>query len=174
MATFTPLLNLRKADPTEFVQNILDINENMDKLDTLGSVVGGGAWTPYVPVWGSTGTPPALGNGTLVGSYHQVGKTVDIRVKLVPGSTSSYGTGNWNFTLPAGMVGKDALRYYSAGGLIQAAGFFLMMAIVNDTNIFSIMCADNTIGNVSNISSTHPQAWGSGNIVDVNMRIEIL
>lgn len=59
------------------------------------------AWTSYTPTWTSTGTAPALGNGTLVGRYMKVGRTVTAHVNLITGSTSTYGTGAYNFALPA-------------------------------------------------------------------------
>src|SRR5882672_3849200 len=41
-----------------------------------GPPVLGAAWTAYTPVWGSSGTAPAIGNGSLTGFFIQVGKTV--------------------------------------------------------------------------------------------------
>lgn len=58
------------------------------------------AWTAYTPVWGSSGTAPAVGNGTITGRYIKVGKLVFWKVSLVLGSTSTVGTGNYTWTLP--------------------------------------------------------------------------
>lgn len=59
-----------------------------------------GAWTAYNPNWTCSGLAPAVGNGTLSGRYRKVGRTVDLDVFLLFGSTTTGGTGNWSFTLP--------------------------------------------------------------------------
>jgi hypothetical protein len=57
-------------------------------------------WTSYTPTWTSTGTAPSLGNGTLNGNYIQIGKTVFAQIYFVAGSTTTFGTGSWRFSLP--------------------------------------------------------------------------
>lgn len=60
------------------------------------------AWTAYTPSWTASSGTPSKGNGTLSGSYIQIGKTVFFNMVLVWGSTTSGGTsGNrWIFSLP--------------------------------------------------------------------------
>ena len=60
-----------------------------------------GAWTSYTPTFGSTGTAPAVGNGTLTGQYMKIGRSVLMSVVFTIGSTTTFGSGNLNFTLPA-------------------------------------------------------------------------
>lgn len=61
------------------------------------------AWDTYTPAWTSSGTAPALGNGSIQGKYYRVGKTVDFEVLLTPGSTTTFGTGVYSISLPPGM-----------------------------------------------------------------------
>lgn len=61
----------------------------------------GDAWTAYTPTWASSATQPVLGNGTLTGAYMRVGKLLAFRIALTMGSTTTYGTGTYQFTLPA-------------------------------------------------------------------------
>ncbi len=56
--------------------------------------------TSYTPTWTSSGTAPSLGNGTLTGAYTQIGKLVEARIAITFGSTTTYGTGNFYFSLP--------------------------------------------------------------------------
>ena len=51
------------------------------------------AWTAYTPTWTSSGTAPALGNGTLTGAYLQIGNTVLWRMTFQAGSTTTFGSG---------------------------------------------------------------------------------
>jgi hypothetical protein len=59
-----------------------------------------GAWTSYGVTWTSTGTAPAVGNGALVGYYGKVGRVVTVKISLTSGSTTTYGTGVYIFSLP--------------------------------------------------------------------------
>ncbi|MGW7239743.1 hypothetical protein [Streptomyces sp. NPDC054804] len=72
---------------------------NQEVRDQWNTVLG--AWTSYTPTFGSSGTAPALGNGTLVGQYMKIGRTVVVSLVLTVGSTTTFGSGNLNFSLPA-------------------------------------------------------------------------
>lgn len=61
----------------------------------------GAAWTAYTPTWSSDSSPqPVIGNGSIVAAYRQIGKTLDIRLILTAGSTTTFGTDGWLFSLP--------------------------------------------------------------------------
>ena len=60
-----------------------------------------GAWTSFSPTWENTSTSPAIGNGSLAGQYQRRADFGVFRIKLVVGSTTTFGTGTyWSFTLP--------------------------------------------------------------------------
>ncbi len=59
-----------------------------------------GVWTDYTPVWTSSGTAPAIGNGTLSGRYVLHGKTCHFTIALTFGSTTTTGSGSWSFGFP--------------------------------------------------------------------------
>ena len=58
-----------------------------------------GAWTTYTPGWTGT-TNPSLGNGSLVGRYTRIGRTIIGGVVLTIGSTTTGGSGSWSWDLP--------------------------------------------------------------------------
>ncbi|MEV0183803.1 hypothetical protein AB0I54_31645 [Streptomyces sp. NPDC050625] len=58
------------------------------------------AWTPYTPTWTGSTTNPVLGNGNMVGRYMKFGRTVLCEINLTTGSTTTYGSGNYSWTLP--------------------------------------------------------------------------
>lgn len=69
-----------------------------DYADALITDLG---WTSYTPTWSDAGaSPPELGNGSLDADYLQISKQVWIRLYLVMGSTTTYGTAGWTFSLP--------------------------------------------------------------------------
>jgi hypothetical protein len=56
----------------------------------------GGTWRSYTPTFGSV----TLGNGTVVGRYSVIGKTVSGVAELRAGSTTTYAAGNITVSLP--------------------------------------------------------------------------
>lgn len=58
------------------------------------------AWTPYTPAWTGQTTNPVVGNGSLTGRYMKVGRTCHVQIDLVMGSTTTYGSGGWQMSVP--------------------------------------------------------------------------
>lgn len=63
-------------------------------------ILDSGTWQTWSPAWTSTGTAPAVGNGSFIARYVQVGKLVVFVFQFSPGSSSTFGTGDYRFTLP--------------------------------------------------------------------------
>lgn len=128
----------------------------------------GGAWIAYTPAWTSTSTLPALGNGTLVGAYMQIGKTVFYRIKLVTGSTTTYGAGTYLFSLPpvtphadsafvGGDIGRATIRDTSA------AAHYGRTAYLNTTTTLALVSDSAAV--VTNLS---PVTFASGDIITIH------
>lgn len=65
-----------------------------------------GAAIAYTVTWSNQTTAPAVGNGTLVGSYILKGRLVDCFIQLTAGTTTTLGTGGlWGFRLPIALTG---------------------------------------------------------------------
>lgn len=88
---------------------------NTHVRDNLKAV--GDPWVAYTPAWTSSGTAPALGNGTIAGGYVDRGNTVDFRLKMTLGSTSTVGTGTYRFSIPFATT-------LAAGSVIAGAASF--------------------------------------------------
>lgn len=119
---------------------VLKIGDGTTAWNSLGAAnsftyapLSAGTFSAYTPAWTSTGTQPAVGNGSIVGAYSQVGKTVNYNIVLTLGSTSTVGTGIYFFSLPVARGGTIGLgmgwvfAQDSSGGLV-----FLGMA-ANDS-----------------------------------------
>lgn len=72
----------------------------------------------YTPIWSGDIAPPAIGNGTLLGTFSVVGKKIFNRVYLRAGSTTTFGTGQWRFTLP--ITGPGGVYYFGPAGTYDA------------------------------------------------------
>ena len=85
----------------------------------LASAVGNfGAWTAYTPTWTGNTTNPALGNGTIVGAYAQIGKVVNFRILLTMGSTTTFGTGFYSFGVPVTAAAGATGSYTTVGSVV--------------------------------------------------------
>ncbi|MEU0991926.1 hypothetical protein [Streptomyces sp. NPDC005953] len=58
------------------------------------------AWTAYTPAWSSAGTAPVIGNGSITGRYMKVGRTCHVAIRHVCGSSTTYGSGGYLWSLP--------------------------------------------------------------------------
>jgi len=75
-------------------------------------------WIAYTPTWDGETVQPSLGNGVLNGFYRRVGDSAECQIYLKAGSTTTFGTGTWRFTLPSGltcdrdkMPGDESISY---------------------------------------------------------------
>ena len=57
-------------------------------------------WAKYTPTWTAATSNPSLGNGTIVGRFVLIGRTVLCRIHLAAGSTTTFGSGAFRFSLP--------------------------------------------------------------------------
>lgn len=76
------------------------------------------AWSTYSAAWTSSGTNPAIGNGSITGRYIQLGKTILFRVTITMGSSTTYGTGGYAVSLP--------VQGHTAGLQVQVQGEVLI------------------------------------------------
>ena len=77
-----------------------------------------GAWTAYTPTWTGNTTNPAIGNGTIVGAFAQIGKVVNFRILVTMGSTTTYGTGYYSFGLPTAALSGATGSYSTVGSVV--------------------------------------------------------
>jgi hypothetical protein len=131
--------------------------------------------TTYNPVWTASGTAPALGNGSLTGKYQIRGKMVLCMIQFTPGTTTTYGTGNWAFSLPFpasndagdGWLGpchirKTATANYERFAQILAGGTTI-------TNFITLTEASN----VSNLTKDLPWTWAHDGAIYLQVEYEM-
>jgi hypothetical protein len=128
-------------------------------------------WTAYTPTWTASGTAPALGNGTIVGRYKQIGKVVAFTIKLTAGSTTTFGTLDWRFTLP--ITAYDTTYQFAAIAYDSSAtttGWYQARGVGDyggSTSYFSLI-VNTTNANSTSVTSANPMTWASGDILTVS------
>lgn len=141
------------------------LNDIRDALSTLGD-----AWTTYVPTWSSSGTAISLGNASITGRYRAVGKTIDFRILLVMGSSTTYGTGVYNFSLPftpTALTSWEALGSCVATDSSASDRYGLTALYAGGSNVSAVGGAAGRLGQLV------PFTWASTDRLSITGRFEL-
>jgi hypothetical protein len=115
--THAPLYTPDAPDWNEFVNNFIELFDKSAGID-------------FTPTWSTSGTQPVLSNGTLLGKYERYGKLIFFTISLTAGSSTTFGTGRWEFLLPvtAGFTlgaFKAIMQDISVPTITVGAGFMI-------------------------------------------------
>lgn len=132
-----------------------------------------GTWTSYTPTWRGLTTNPALGNGTLSGAWSKLGRTRTVRINLLPGSTTTYGTGSWAFDLPAaaavvnGFTGFPIWLGDAYGFEAGVANRFGVSRVLSGESVLTI-----TDDSASRWDATTPHTWAFSDMLAIQITYE--
>lgn len=126
-------------------------------------------WSAYTPSWTGASVNPAIGNGGLTGYYRRVGDSAEVRVEMNSGTTTTYGTGDWYFSLPSGLLIDTAKMY---NGNRDTLGTALMrvtasnneyVGIVryNSTSTVYVSIEGGSVAGSSELNSTTPATFAA-------------
>jgi hypothetical protein len=136
-----------------------------------------GVWQAFTPTWSAPTTNPSLGNGVLDGRYVVFGTMCTLVVGLVMGSTTTYGSGNWAFSLPKTAKKTSGINFYGVAHIrkVGTANYERIAQISPSISTTVInMFTDPTPGsNSANISATVPFTWGDGDSLGFQITYEI-
>ncbi|MEU2062911.1 hypothetical protein [Streptomyces sp. NPDC013455] len=120
------------------------------------------AWTAYTPVWTASTTNPVLGNGTLTGRYMKFGRTVVCHINLTTGSTTTYGSGNYNWTLPfqAANAGASIVGTAHLLGTDRWNGSIVISP--NASNCSAFLSTSSTNTRIDFMTPTRPETLAAG------------
>lgn len=77
------------------------ISELQDQVTGLRKIERAGIWSQYNPTWTASSSNPSWGNTDLSRClYTTIGKIVIFELFIIFGSTATFGTGYWTFTMP--------------------------------------------------------------------------
>ena len=135
-------------------------NAGEELIDAKLNALNEPGWSSFGSIaWSSSGTQPALGNGTLVGRYRQ---TVDsdlviFEFRLVMGSTTTYGTGTYFFSAPVTP---------SSIATTNASGYCYFLDAGTQDKIGGLKFEDNTkvtpVGATGGVvTPTNPHTWAN-------------
>lgn len=126
-------------------------------------------YSAYVPTWTSTGTLPALGNGTILGRYAQFGKFTHAWIILTMGSTTTFGTGNYIFSTPVAVHASTPLNFPLGRGVSVRGSVYPAEALVTTGGIGLAVPAQPV---VSFVGPTIPATFVSGDSIQIQVTYE--
>jgi hypothetical protein len=90
-------------------------------------------WQTYTPTWAAASSAPALGNGTLVGTYAIYAKTCFLNIIFTSGSSTNGGTGGYTFSLPPGVTASSAASEWHgvSKAFISGVGNYLGVSFIS-------------------------------------------
>src|SRR5688572_29119734 len=112
------------------------------------------AWTTYTVAWTSSGTQPAIGNGTKEGRYIQANKLVSVHIKLIMCSTTTFGTNQYFLSLPvaARVPNYPMTCYMLDSGTANKAGIAFATSGLDTVAL---------VQNTTDVTATAPHTWAN-------------
>ncbi|WP_052685172.1 hypothetical protein [Lentzea aerocolonigenes] len=140
---------------------------------TLNAAVGA-AWTTYTPTWTGDSSNPSIGNGTLTGAWTKIGITVMVRVSMLPGSTTTFGSGFWSFALPEAAATVPGL---GANSLWVGLVYVFDSGTANRVGVCHVKSGGTAMtmtdnGGGDTFRSTVPQTWANGDYLVAQISYE--
>jgi hypothetical protein len=160
-----------RTDSTFVVGNDLRIGGDL----TIGGNVVTDGWTSYSPTFSASGGGAAIGNGTITAKYSDFGKQRTLHIRMVTGSTTTYGTGQFLFTAPPGSPANArsvGVAYFQATA--HSGTDPNRNADYTGACLFSgslIACKSN--GATGNVDNATPFVWQASDELALQMTYEI-
>lgn len=113
-------------------------------------------------------TSPVLNNGTWVGRYRQLNKTVDFWIRITIGSTTTVGSGIYQITLPVAPFSGHPCRFIvvyvdsSSGSAYQGVTQF-----VSGSKLNLLLDSSNAGGVLTAFTNSAPVVPASGDTYDI-------
>jgi hypothetical protein len=127
--------------------------------------ISAGYTTSYTPVWTTTGTAPALGNGSLTGRFYRFEKLVHFVMKFAAGSTTTFGTGSFQFSTPTSISAVNNFGF-PAVLLDQGTAFYTRaQGLGYTTSLADKFIIIDSAGTA--ITATSPFTWANGDEIVV-------
>lgn len=120
----------------------------------------------YVPIWSTTGTQPVLGNGTIYGRYARLGRLVHLYIELTMGSTTTYGTGTFGFSLP--VTAENRFWILPGASLDVGVGYEDITGVISGNLTTVFLHTLTSVGsNLTTVTQGTPITFGTGDKIIV-------
>lgn len=133
-------------------------------------------WQTYTPTWSSSGTQPAVGNGSITGKYLRMGRECSVHIALIAGSTTTYGTGQYYFSSPFSHQGvHTSIPTVGTAWCINQGNYYLTGTVnIQTLTTVSVFLPTSTASNAqAQWSATTPWAFKNTDQIAINYRFPV-
>lgn len=115
----------------------------------------GGPMTSFTSTWGSSGTAPVIGNGSVTSGAVMANKMVRFRIAVAFGSSTTFGTGSYTLTLPSTPI--TGHRYAFDGWVFQGSSLYKIHGHASGSSTVQLYYI-NAVGGaaITTVSATGP------------------
>jgi hypothetical protein len=153
-------LSVQKPPNDAFSGYIFEHTATKGGIDTSNIEFNGGELLTYTPTWASAATQPSLGNGTITGHYMKIGNLYIVKIKLTMGSTTTYGSGAYQFSLPSSAL-HVMFGQTRAGDTGTASTYGIVRVVANNAFVFTNAAAA--------YHATSPHTWADTDELEVQV-----
>ena len=132
-----------------------------------------GTWTSYTPTWNGSSAAPSIGNGTLTGRYTQIGNVVIYVVRMTAGSTTTFGSGRYDFSLPVAPTNATAFITTFGSAMLADASTANAESATVVAMSGSYATFRRTGGGFGDVTSSLPWTWASGDSISFVATYEV-
>jgi len=125
----------------------------------------------YAVTWSTSSSPqPVVGNGSLTGRYVRNGNIVHVNIYFVMGSTTTFGTNTWFFSLP--FPPASGISFYNGSASMLDAGVADYIGVVraDSTNGIRVLTSSQPSGT---LNPTTPFTWGATDTLSIQLSYEV-
>jgi len=120
----------------------------------------------FVPLWTSTGTAPAFGNADVRCSYTRQGSQITAKYFIKFGSTTTFGTGTYNFGTPLPRLTAGTTDYVGPALLKDRAGIVRALFQVGQDVVALYSSA-------APVTAVAPVTWANGDLMEFTLMYDI-
>lgn len=124
----------------------------------------------YAPVWTAGTTNPTIGNGSLSGFFIRKGQTITATIGLAIGSTTTFGAGEYSFSIPMTSAAASIANVGSVWALNSGVAYRIGTAIIVPGSTNVSVYFDN---GVTGMSPTQPHTWKDGDSLRIQIQYSI-
>jgi hypothetical protein len=152
------------------------MNLDLDRLKDLLKpwILGLHTIKTYTPIWTGSVTNPVINSGTLVGEYVVRGNMCLVNIRMVAGADTTFGSGNWAFSLP--FTAYNGSHDYFGVAHVRDTGvnnYARMADIIPAGTTITFFNQLDSATNVSTITATTPFTWASGDVLNLQIEYRI-
>lgn len=127
------------------------------------------AWQAYTVAWTAGTTNPSLGNGVMTGRYARIGRTCHVAIRLVPGSTTNFGSGTYLFSVPF-TAADDTVEYLGTARLTAGSTYIGQCVLGPGNSAMNVTFPSSTTSTLgANMTQVGPATFASGHILRITL-----